>query len=104
MEESTEDDHLSSTFSIQMTSADSNVFGKCAIQLNRQSSQPRILKAWMPELRVLLLSICLFAAIIITLGAYHGKPPPQYDYNVNINAIVAVLSTVLRATLLFVCE
>ncbi|KXH32000.1 hypothetical protein CNYM01_02415 [Colletotrichum nymphaeae SA-01] len=50
----------------------------------------------------LFISICSFAAIIATLGAYQGKPQPQYGYDININAIVAILSTVLRATLLFV--
>ncbi|KAH0440670.1 hypothetical protein CcaCcLH18_02340 [Colletotrichum camelliae] len=60
------------------------------------------LKQWQPELMALIISISSFAGIVGLLAKYNGKLQPDFADQISINALIAVFSTILRATLLFV--
>ncbi|KAF6811543.1 hypothetical protein CSOJ01_05676 [Colletotrichum sojae] len=53
------------------------------------------------EVFALLLSTSALAAIIVTLKKYDGRPPPESTY-LNVNTLVAIFSTILRATVAYV--
>ena len=49
--------------------------------------------------------VCVFGilvAIIITLVRYNGRPQPSWHLSVNLNSLVALLTTILRASMLAV--
>ncbi|KAF4809371.1 hypothetical protein CGCSCA5_v011553 [Colletotrichum siamense] len=60
------------------------------------------LKQWQPELLALIISISSFAGIVGLLVKYNGRIQPDFADQISINALIAVFSTILRATLLFV--
>lgn len=59
------------------------------------------LNAWIFEVLALLVSITSFAAIVILLVLYDKKPQPEFAYSLNINTFIAIFTTILRATLVF---
>ncbi|KAL3293103.1 hypothetical protein RB213_015357 [Colletotrichum asianum] len=61
-----------------------------------------ILWVWRFEFLALLISCAAFAAIAALLGVYNERAQPEFAYNININTLIAILSTVLKATLVFV--
>lgn len=58
-------------------------------------------RLWYLEVLALLVSIASFAAIIALLSAFDEKPQPELTY-ININTLVAIFTTILRAALVFV--
>jgi hypothetical protein len=60
--------------------------------------------AWWLELASLLLAIAAFIAIAITLYKYNQQEQPAWRYSINLNTLVAILSTVLRACMVVVVE
>ncbi|KAF5506077.1 hypothetical protein CGCS363_v005811 [Colletotrichum siamense] len=57
---------------------------------------------WFFEALALIISLSSFAGIVILLIKYDGELQPEFTDQISINAIIAVFSTILRATLLFI--
>lgn len=55
---------------------------------------------WVWELLSLLLAAIAFAAIVITLAIYQGRPLPQWPHQISINTLIAIFTAVLKAALL----
>lgn len=66
-----------------------------------KSTIPRhsVLRAWMFELLNTIFLVALIVAIAVTLAAYNGKPAPDWGQHLNLNALLALLSTFLRAAI-----
>jgi hypothetical protein len=62
----------------------------------------RIFRSWIWELLSLAVSIGLIVAIAVLLATYNGKPAPDWGYHINLNALLALLSTILRAMVVVV--
>lgn len=60
------------------------------------------LKQWTLEFAALLTSVVAFIVMVILLVFSNGKPQPAWAYIVSINTLVAILTTLLRAAMLFV--
>ncbi|KAK1456827.1 hypothetical protein CMEL01_16184 [Colletotrichum melonis] len=60
------------------------------------------LKQWNLEFTALLTSVFAFVVMVILLVFSNGKPQPAWAYSVSINTLVAILTTLLRAAMLFV--
>ncbi|KAF2133089.1 hypothetical protein P153DRAFT_271492, partial [Dothidotthia symphoricarpi CBS 119687] len=60
--------------------------------------------AWWSEILSLLLSMGALVAIIITLVMFNGKEQPAWKYSINLNTLIAILSTFLRVCMLFGVE
>ncbi|KAK1638966.1 hypothetical protein BDP81DRAFT_447859 [Colletotrichum phormii] len=60
------------------------------------------LKQWSLEFAALLTSVTAFIVMVILLVVSDGKPQPAWAYSVSINTLVAILTTLLRAAMLFV--
>jgi hypothetical protein len=51
------------------------------------------------------MSVVFLVAIIVVLYEYDGKPMPDWPYGITLNALVSVLSTAMKASMVFiVCE
>lgn len=59
-----------------------------------------ILRHWCLEILTLFVSIGLLAAIIILLCVYDGKTMPEWPLSINLNTVISLLSTFLRAAML----
>ena len=64
-------------------------------------SRRRVLRLWAFEFFTTVFSLALMVAIAVTLIAYNGKPSPDWGPQINLNALLALLSTLLRAALVF---
>lgn len=60
------------------------------------------LKQWTWEFVALFSSMAAFVAMVILLVISDGKPQPEWAYDLNINTLIAVLATLLRAAMLFI--
>ncbi|KAJ5413806.1 hypothetical protein N7509_000433 [Penicillium cosmopolitanum] len=60
------------------------------------------LDTWILEGASLGFSIACLMSIYGILFAYNGKPRPEFPYNVSLNAIVSVLATACKSSLIFV--
>ncbi|KAK3312572.1 hypothetical protein B0H66DRAFT_633413 [Apodospora peruviana] len=70
-----------------------------------KNHDPFWLSFWKWELAALFLACGLLVAIGIILAVYTGQPTPRWPLGVNINSLVAILTTMLRALLMvFVAE
>ncbi|KAJ5702785.1 hypothetical protein N7488_010333 [Penicillium malachiteum] len=58
--------------------------------------------SWTWEILSCLTSIMFFIALILVLWHYDGKPMPDWPYGITLNALVSVLSTVMKATMAFI--
>ncbi|KAJ5112561.1 hypothetical protein N7532_000606 [Penicillium argentinense] len=58
--------------------------------------------SWAFEILGCLTSIAFLIAIIVVLFKYDGRPMPDWPYGITLNALVSVLSTVMKATMAFV--
>jgi len=56
---------------------------------------------WRLEFLAALLAVGFLAAIFITLGRFNGQDVPNWPVNLNLNSLVAIYATLLRALLLF---
>jgi hypothetical protein len=61
-----------------------------------------IFRIWILEVLAIVLAIGLIAAIGSILAVYNGKPVPDLGVNLSLNALLALLSTVLRALLVII--
>ncbi|KAF3033408.1 hypothetical protein E8E12_000790 [Didymella heteroderae] len=62
----------------------------------------RIFQSWIWEILSIAVAIGLIIAITVLLATYNGKPTPDWGERINLNALLATLSTVLRAMLVVV--
>lgn len=69
---------------------------------SHRGPSPSILRSWRLEGLGIAISLLLLAAIIVVLFRFDGKEQPDWPYWINLNTIVATLSTILRAQLLLV--
>lgn len=65
-------------------------------------NNPGILKQWWVEISSCMLMLCMLGAIIGILLPYDNQPLPQWPYHISINTLIAVLTTVLKATALLI--
>jgi hypothetical protein len=61
-----------------------------------------IFRSWALEALTVALAIILIALISGVLAFYNGKPVPNWGDNLNLNALLALLSTMLRALLVII--
>lgn len=62
----------------------------------------KILSLWLWEFASGVLAIALLIAITHLLASYDGKPAPDWGYRLSLNALLALLSTALRAVLVMI--
>ena len=55
---------------------------------------------WWVEVLGLMVSAALFVVIVVVLREYNGKLQPKWAYDFNLNALVALLTTFLRITMM----
>ena len=67
-------------------------------------SSPRyaFLRIWWLEVLSCVLFIAVLVAIFVTIFPFKNKPLPQWKYGLSINALVAVYTTILKATVVLV--
>lgn len=58
--------------------------------------------SWTLEILGCLTSILFLVAIIVVLFKFDGRPMPDWPYGITLNALISVLSTVMKATMAFV--
>lgn len=68
----------------------------------RQTKNHHVLRYWTWELASLVTTVGLFAGIVTVLLKYDGQELPEWPYSININTLIALMSTVLRASMVFV--
>ncbi|CAG8380063.1 unnamed protein product [Penicillium salamii] len=68
---------------------------------NRKGFNARCLDTWLVETIAVLFSVACFLAICGILIAYNGKPRPDLRYGMSLNAIISVLATGCKSSLLF---
>ena len=56
---------------------------------------------WALDIGSILLSLALLITIFVVLDMYNGHNYPNWDYGINLNSVVAIISLGLRTTLLF---
>jgi hypothetical protein len=85
------------------------VYGRSPTPIDEQQfshsemRQPyRIFRTWGWETLSIALAIGLLAAISALLVSYDGKPAPDWGTHLNFNALLALLSTILRAMLVVI--
>ena len=57
--------------------------------------------SWTSEVAAILLSLGLSTSIGVVLGVYDGKPAPSLSIGITFNAIISILSTASKATLIY---
>jgi hypothetical protein len=62
------------------------------------------LATWWTEVVALTLAIGALIAIVVTMTEYHDKQQPEWKYKINLNTLIAILSTLMRACLVVVAE
>lgn len=70
-----------------------------AQSFSKQSHNRHVLRYWLWELFSLVIALGLFAAIVTVLLKYDGEQLPSWPYSINLNTLIALMSTVLRASL-----
>lgn len=59
------------------------------------------LDTWLYEVAAVTFSGLCFAATIITIAVYNGKPSPQLSYGLTLNTIVSILTTASKSSLAY---
>jgi hypothetical protein len=59
------------------------------------------LDSWLYECAALAFSVGCLVALAVMLGIYDGKETPHLPYNITLNALISVLSTAAKSSLLF---
>ncbi|KAL5358280.1 hypothetical protein BJX96DRAFT_163644 [Aspergillus floccosus] len=59
----------------------------------------RIINARGPETLSIFASLASFIGIVVVLCYYNGRPMPDWPYGVTLNAVLSILSTVMKATM-----
>ncbi|KAE8152056.1 hypothetical protein BDV25DRAFT_170841 [Aspergillus avenaceus] len=57
--------------------------------------------SWIWEILSCVVAVAALAGIIVVLYMYDGKPMPDWPYGVNLNAVVSVLTTLMKAAMAF---
>lgn len=57
--------------------------------------------SWALEVVSSVVAVAALVAIIAVLYAYDGKPMPDWPYGITLNALVSLLSTVMKAAMAF---
>ncbi|QDS74890.1 hypothetical protein FKW77_003680 [Venturia effusa] len=83
-------------------SSNVNSFRKRA--LPRRAGYGRLAAAWWQEIISFLCAAGFFVAIAIILVKYSGQEQPDWKYGLNLSTLVAILSTLLRVSLVMVVE
>ena len=63
-----------------------------------------IFRAWREELISLLVGLIVLVATIVILSQFNDERQPSWPYVINLNTLIALLSTVFRSMLLVVAE
>lgn len=63
-----------------------------------------LLATWRLEIFSPLLAIAALIAIAVTMSEYNKKEQPAWKYTINLNNLIAILSTLLRACMVAVVE
>lgn len=63
-----------------------------------------LIGVWASELLVLLAAIGMMITIAAVLQRYHGQEQPSWKYSLNLTTLVAILSTLLRISLVQIVE
>lgn len=63
-----------------------------------------LLTAWWREVVSLAIATAAFIAIIVTMVKYNKKEQPTWKHAINLNTLIAILSTLLRACMVLVIE
>ncbi|KAJ2994366.1 hypothetical protein NUW58_g1577 [Xylaria curta] len=58
-------------------------------------------KHWLPETASLVFAISIFVAVVVLLATRRDKPQPDWPSLLNINALLSILTTLLRVSILF---
>lgn len=64
----------------------------------------RLIVAWWQEILCFTFAAVAFAAIAVILAKYNGQEQPDWKYSLNLSTLVAILSTLLRASMVVVVE
>ncbi|KAE9961664.1 hypothetical protein BLS_001549, partial [Venturia inaequalis] len=70
----------------------------------RRAGYGRLASAWWQEIISFLFATVLFVVITIILAKYNGQEQPESKYSLNLSTLVAILSTLMRASLVVVVE
>lgn len=70
----------------------------------RRAGYGRLAVAWWQEIVSFLFAAAFFVAIAIILAKYNGQEQPNWKYSLNLSTLVAILSTLLRTSLVVVVE
>ncbi|KAM7218679.1 Protein of unknown function (DUF3176) domain containing protein [Rhypophila decipiens] len=63
---------------------------------------PSTLRVWWPEMLTCVLILGMFGAVVGTIHPYQGKPLPNWPYHLQINTVVSIYFTVIKACMLFI--
>lgn len=63
-----------------------------------------VLTTWWYELASTAAAIAALIAIVITMAKYDNKEQPEWKNSINLNTLIAVLATMLRACIVVVAE
>ena len=74
------------------------------LKKNETPSVYSILGKWSAEILLLLFASIMLVTIWVLLNIYNQQREPSWRYHINLNTIVAILSTFLRASLLSIVE
>jgi hypothetical protein len=63
-----------------------------------------LLTTWWFEAVSLALAMAALTAIVVLMAEYHDKQQPEWKYRINLNTVIAILSTLMRACMIVVAE
>lgn len=63
---------------------------------------PLILNTWLCEILAIIFSFACFIAITCVLWVFNDKPPPDFAYGFTLNAIISILATASKSSLIYV--
>jgi hypothetical protein len=63
-----------------------------------------LLASWSWEFLYLLLATASFVAIVFVLVKFNNKAQPDWPHSINLSALIALLATILRSSLVVVIE
>ncbi|KAF2124602.1 hypothetical protein P153DRAFT_350814, partial [Dothidotthia symphoricarpi CBS 119687] len=79
--------------------------------ISLQQTEPKIknnrvvlFTTWWTEVASLALAAAGLIAIAVIMAEYHNKQQPEWKYKINLNTLIAILSTLIRACLVLVAE
>jgi len=67
-------------------------------------SRPALLTTWWFEIASLMIAIAALVAIVVTMAKFDKREQPAWKYAINLNTLIAILSTLLRACMVVAVE